>query len=235
MKQKHILSVAFDIPGDNTEYVAITSNQSLADGDIVILEPDISSFCDYTKSYQGKPSLYESSSFRLKESIQHWQREVAAAVAAGKSVFVLPKNTPVFIGSWGDVTKGDSPREVFTYISEKTNTERINLAIVRIKEEEDFFDYFIFRFVEILNEVGLMDEKFYKLAKYGTTDKKTITMIQNGFSRGVAELLRKDYSDFFKIIDSDIVSVNPTIHQHLIDDGVGFLQRHEVSLNVKSA
>lgn len=147
----------------------------------------------------------------------------------------LPKNTPVFIGSWGDVKKEDSHREVFTYISEKTSTERINLAIVRIKEEEDFFDYFIFRFVEILNEIGLMNEKFYKLAKYGTTDKNVITMIQNGFSRGVAELLRKDYSDCFQIEDSDIVYVDPTIHQRLVDDGVGFLQRHEVSLNVKTA
>ncbi len=147
----------------------------------------------------------------------------------------LPKNTPVFIGSWGDVKKEDSHREVFTYISEKSLTERINLAIVRIKEEEDFFDYFIFRFVEILNEIGLMNEEFYKLAKYGTTDINIITMIQNGFSRGVAELLRKDYSDFFQIEGNDIVYVDTTIHQRLVDDGVGFLQRHEVSLNVKTA
>ena len=147
----------------------------------------------------------------------------------------LPKNTPVFIGSWGDVAKEGSAREVFTYISEKSPAEKINLAIVRIKEEEDFFDHFIFRFVEILNEIGLMDEEFYKLAKYSTTDKKTITMIQNGFSRGVAELLRKHYSDYFQIEDSDIVSVDPAIHERLVDDGVGFLQRHEVSLNVKIA
>ncbi len=147
----------------------------------------------------------------------------------------LPKNTPVFIGSWGDVAKEGSKRKVFTYISEKSPAEKINLAIVRIKEEEDFFDHFIFRFVEILNEIGLMDKQFYKLAKYSTTDKKTITMIQNGFSRGVAELLRKHYSDYFQIKDGDIVSVDPSIHERLVDDGVGFLQRHEVSLNVKTS
>ncbi|MBF4375761.1 hypothetical protein, partial [Vibrio anguillarum] len=49
----------------------------------------------------------------------------------------LPENTPVFIGSWGDVKKEDSHREVFTYISKKSTKEKINLAIVRIKEEED--------------------------------------------------------------------------------------------------
>lgn len=147
----------------------------------------------------------------------------------------LPKNTPVFVGSWGDVAKEGCLREVFTYISEKSTVEKINLAIVRIKEEEDFFDHFIFRFVEILNEIGLIDEEFYKLAKYGTTDKKTIILIQNGFSRGVAGLLLDDYSDYFQIEDGDIVSVDTTIHERLIDDGIGYLQRHEVSLNVKSA
>lgn len=147
----------------------------------------------------------------------------------------LPRYTPVFIGSWGDVTKGESSRKVFTYISEKTITERINLAIVRIKEEEDFFDYFIFRFIEILFELELIDEEFYKLAKYGTTDKKTIILIQNGFSRGVALLLIKNYPEYFEIDENDIVGVDPAIHQRLIEDGIGYLQRHEVTLNVKGS
>jgi len=75
----------------------------------------------------------------------------------------------------------------------KTIGEKINLAIVRIKEEEDFFDYVIFRFVEILNELEFLDKTFYELVKYGTTDHKVITLIKNGFSRGVAELLVNKY------------------------------------------
>lgn len=146
----------------------------------------------------------------------------------------LPVDTPVFIGSWGDVAKDNSHYEVFTYISEKTKSEKVNLAIVRIKEEEDFFDYVIFRFVEILNEIGLIDENFYKLAKYGSTDNKTITMIQNGFSRSVAVLLRKKYSNYISIENGDVVTIDPAIHQQMIRDEVGFLQRNEVALNVKS-
>ncbi|MBF4293415.1 RNA helicase, partial [Vibrio anguillarum] len=113
----------------------------------------------------------------------------------------LPENTPVFIGSWGDVKKEDSHREVFTYISKKSTKEKINLAIVRIKEEEDFFDYPIFRFVEILNDLGFISDEFYKMAKYGTTDKVKISMIQNGFSKGVAQLLRSSYSDYYEMKD----------------------------------
>ena len=145
----------------------------------------------------------------------------------------LPKDTPVFIGSWGDTTKGESHQKLFTHISGKSQSEKINLAIVRIKEEEDFFDYVIFRFVEILNEIGNIDETFYKLVKYGTTNKETIALIQNGFSRGVAGLLSKKYSKYYVVKKDSTAYVSKSIHQRLIDDGIGFLQRHEVSLNVK--
>lgn len=146
----------------------------------------------------------------------------------------LPSDTPVFIGSWGDTTKGGNPREVFTYISEKTQAEKINLAIVRIKEEEDFFDHVIFRYIDILNELDLIEEDFYKLAKYGTTYEPTIALIHNGFSRSVADMLIKDYSDYFEI-NEGIITVDPLIHQRLNDDNIGYMQRHELEMNVKSS
>ena len=145
----------------------------------------------------------------------------------------LPDNTPVFVGSWGDAKKNEEEhRELFTYMKDKSIGEKINLSIVRIKEEEDFFDHVIFRFVDILNELELIDEAFYKLIKYGTTDFRVITLIKNGFSRGVAELFIKKYLDFIKFLEDDSVWVNPAIHQRLNADKVGFLQRYEVILNV---
>jgi len=144
----------------------------------------------------------------------------------------LPKDTPVFVGSWGDTKRGDEHRESFTYMNNKTKSEKINLAIVRIKEEEDFFDYVIFRFIEILNELELLDESFYKLAKYGTTDQRVITLIKNGFSRAVSELLINKYRGFIEFKEEEGIWINPAIHQRLKTDRVGFLQRNEVSLNV---
>lgn len=132
----------------------------------------------------------------------------------------------------GDVTKDDGYREVFTFISKKSAKEKINLAIVRIKEEEDFFDYNIFRYIEILNDLGCLNEDFYKMAKYGTTDKAKIAMIQNGFSKGVAELLRSSYSSFYELGEDGLMVVDPRIHQKLEEDGVEFLIRNEVTLNV---
>lgn len=147
----------------------------------------------------------------------------------------LPDNTPVFVGKWGDATKDNEHREQFTYMQGKSIAERINLAIVRIKEEEDFFDHVLFRFVEVLNELELIDETFYKLARYGTANDEAITMINTGFSRGVAQLLLSNYRGFVNIPENGNVAIEPTIHRRLVADKIGFLQRYEVSLNVPEA
>lgn len=144
----------------------------------------------------------------------------------------LPKNTPIFVGSWGDVKKDDSYRELFTYISQKSKYEQINLAIVRIKEEEDFVDYNIFRYIDILFESELIDENYYKLLKYGTTNETTISMIQNGFSKSTAELINKKHINYFTIENGEVLSVKKDIHQKLLNDGIGFMQRNEIAMNV---
>lgn len=147
----------------------------------------------------------------------------------------LPENTPVYVGGWGDTKSEEGHLEVFTYMKSKTVSEKINLAIVRIKEEEDFFDYVIFRFIEIINELELIDDAFYKQVKYGTTNQRVITLIKNGFSRGLSELLINKYQEFIEYRENDSVWINPSIHQKLKANSVGFLQRYEVILNVANA
>lgn len=146
----------------------------------------------------------------------------------------LPRDTPVFVGKWGDTTTqdGDAHREQFTYMTGKGIGEKINLAIVRIKEEEDFFDHVLFRFVEVLNELDLLDDTFYKLVKYGTANAEAIAMINNGFSKGVAQLLLGSYRSFVSFREDGSVVIKPSIHRRLVANKVGFLQRHEISLNV---
>jgi len=144
----------------------------------------------------------------------------------------LPAETPVFVGSWGETTKGDGRLPSFVYIKEKGISEKINLAIVRIKEEQDFVDYVIFRFIEILNELGLLEENYYLLIKYGTLDPKVIVLIMNGFSRGIAELLIAEYAEFLGFEEGDIVRVDSAIFQELDLSDMSMLQRLEINLNV---
>lgn len=146
----------------------------------------------------------------------------------------LPEDTPVFVGGWGDTEKDGGHRKSFTFMKAKNYSEKINLAIVRIKEEEDFFNHVIFRFVDILNDLGRIDDEFYLLSKYGSTDKKIILLIKNGFSKTMAETLINEYSRYIKFIGEEKFIINPSIHAELIKRKAGFLKTNEVSLNVMS-
>ncbi len=85
---KKILTVGFQLASDNVEYEEFTSKASLLDWDIVLFRPMIDQFISYSDQYQGKPSLSDSTSFQLKESSEHWRREIKEAVEAGKTVIV---------------------------------------------------------------------------------------------------------------------------------------------------
>jgi hypothetical protein len=75
------------------------SRASLLDWDLVLFKPVIGEFIShYGDSYQGKPSLDDSASFRLKECCEHWRREIKEAVDSGKTVIVfLPSIREVYI------------------------------------------------------------------------------------------------------------------------------------------
>ena len=66
----------------------------------------------------------------------------------------------VYVGKWGDKTRGGH-REYWTDITEKDEYEKVNLAIVRLKEEYDFIDNEIIKYVEILHSLELIEESLY--------------------------------------------------------------------------
>ena len=118
----------------------------------------------------------------------------------------------VYVDKWGDTSRPDSYKELWVDISEKSGKQRVNLAIVRIKEEQDFLDNNILKFVEVLNDMGLLEEEFYIRIKYGTVDKQKITMMKNGFSAGLCSLLLDKYSNFLEVdIDANTVELNESV------------------------
>jgi hypothetical protein len=98
MSKKRVASVGCEIPGGLSEYISINSESSLLDYDIIIFRPNILSLVDYNEQYQGKPSLYDSSSFQLRERMEHWRREILDAINSGKTViFFLDELYEVYI------------------------------------------------------------------------------------------------------------------------------------------
>lgn len=139
----------------------------------------------------------------------------------------------VYVSRWGDTTFRQSVMPHWVRMSTKSIREKINLAIVRIKEEEDFFDYRIFRFVEILNSVGSVEPEFYKSIKYGTNNESLINLIRDGYSRGLADLLLKKYSNLARrTVQGDLVYGSELIELMETNDESDLLI-FEAKMNIK--
>lgn len=98
MNKKRVVSIGLELAAADVHHENYRSRASLLDWDIVIFKPVITDFISYAKTFQGKPSLSDSDSFRLKECCEHWRREIKQAVEAGKTVVVyLPELQEVFV------------------------------------------------------------------------------------------------------------------------------------------
>lgn len=124
------------------------------------------------------------------------------------------RDTLVYVGKWGDITRGGH-NPLWTDVRYKDQTQLINLAIVRIKEEQDFIDNTIMKFVEVLNDLELVDQNLYLKIKYGTSDSFEIIMIRNGISLTLTKLLLEKYRCY---IDFDIENDTIEINRGLIDE-----------------
>lgn len=83
-----IASVGWGFPSDQVENLNFYSNSSFLDFDAIVFSPILNAFDYASDSYLGKPSFDDDQSFRLREAISHWKRELKDALAHGKTVFV---------------------------------------------------------------------------------------------------------------------------------------------------
>lgn len=105
----------------------------------------------------------------------------------------------IYVGRWGDTTIKGSVQKHYVKLAEQNPISIINLAIVRIKEEQDFIDNVLMKYVEVLHDMELLDNSFYARIKYGTDDESIICLIKNGLSLSSAVLLYKKYRKYLEI------------------------------------
>lgn len=141
--------------------------------------------------------------------------------------------TLVYVGKWGDRILGDGYLEHWTDINSKSLPEKINLAIVRIKEEEDFFDYSLARYIDVLNDYNLIEKNFYLTLKYGTTDEHRISFIKEGFSRSLSELVMGKYQDTYSVDEQGNISVDGALLTNMRANQESNMLIFEASQNVK--
>ena len=93
MALKTIFTVGFQLPTkDIFQYQNFHSNASLLDADIILFEPNLAYQVDYLSgTFQGKPSLSDTSSTQCIESVKHWREELNSAFKIGKTIIIFLK------------------------------------------------------------------------------------------------------------------------------------------------
>lgn len=138
----------------------------------------------------------------------------------------------VYVGKWGDTKARGGVREFWVHMSTKSEKEKINLAIVRHKEEEDFIDYNIMKFVEVLNSLEMIETSFYRLIKYGTTDELQIKIINEGFSRKLAELIFNKYNKYIKLLSNDDIIIRNSLIEAMKNNNENEFLIFEAKMNL---
>lgn len=122
MSAKRILTIAFELASQDTEDAHFDSKISLLDWDIVLFRPYIDPVITCDGEYKGKPSVSENYSFLLKESCEHWRREIRQAVDVGKTVIVfLSQLEEVYIDTGNRRCSGTGRNQKTTFLVEEYN------------------------------------------------------------------------------------------------------------------
>lgn len=132
---KRILTVGLELADDETTYASFRSKVSLLDWDIILFKPQISEFVEnYYTSFQGKPSLGDTSSFVAKECCEHWRREVKQAVETGKTVLIfLPSVDEVYVDSGRRTYSGTGRNQRTTrHVELLTNYDAIPIKVAPV-------------------------------------------------------------------------------------------------------
>lgn len=113
----------------------------------------------------------------------------------------------VYVGRMGEVDRNGDPNAIFkkyVILDGKTLGQRVDLAISVTKENQDYIDNYIVPYLDILNDLGLIEESFYNLAKYHTDNPRVVALIKYGLTFELSSLLiSASYSHLINITDID--------------------------------
>lgn len=150
-----------------------------------------------------------------------------------RSLISQQKDTIVYVGKWGDLVRGEGHSKLWTDIRLKDQSQLINLAIVRIKEEQDFIDNTIMKFVEVLNDLNVVDQSLYRKLKYGTDGTLEIVLIKNGISLSLAKLFLKKYRDYVVVnVGRDTISISEDVINAMNENDENQILIYEAKTNI---
>lgn len=163
----------------------------------------------------------------------HYQRMISQLLGYWNNL----SDKVIYVGSkWGEQTRdNNSIRQNYVDLTLKNQSQIVNLAIVRIKEEQDFIDNNIAKYVEILNDLELINHDFYSRFKYGTNNPKIISLLRNGFSLELAKTIAEPQYNLLSTINpqTDEVSFDSSIVEALRSNGINDILCYEMSFHMQ--
>lgn len=115
-----------------------------------------------------------------------------------KSIKDDPEKRELYIGeSYGEFAKQtddyeDRNKDVYIDLGTKDDKTLLNLAIAKLKIEDDFISFKLSSFVAALLKIGLIDEDEYNEFIYGTKDINKLNLIKKGLSISLVNRLNED-------------------------------------------
>ncbi|MBI0397558.1 DEAD/DEAH box helicase [Cyclobacterium marinum] len=122
----------------------------------------------------------------------------------------------------------ENSKPAYINLRKKDKTEKVNLAVVKLKMEDDFISYKLNKFVIMLYDYQLISKDDYNMFIYGTDDEKKISLTKSGLTINL--IFKLDSDDQLKNIDFDPFNnlvANPKFKSYL--DNLNDLHRYELN------
>lgn len=101
----------------------------------------------------------------------------------------------MFMGSsYGETCRpnDEERKQLYVDLRHKDDKEMLNLAIVKLKIEDDFLSYKFNKFVELLHDYELISDEEYNFTTYGTEDAFEIRLVKQGLPIHLVSKLTHD-------------------------------------------
>jgi len=176
---------------------------------------------NFYKMFIGWRIQGESYPYMINRFLKYWESRIE------------DDDPEIYVGSrWGELTR-QGHLALWVDLNEKSTNQKINLAVAKIKEEQEFIDFNILKYLEVLNELGLLALPFYDNVKYGTSDPNKICLLKNGFSMELTKLLLNHYSAYLVInLERETVSYGQELIDYLRERDVNDVLIFEAESNM---
>lgn len=142
---------------------------------------DCSNINDYEISRLSQTKTIEFYSNYIK---YYYHKDLRTKVSYFNRYFENSKNENFYIGeSFGEIPSEFNPmRNVYVNVRNKSSKERINIAVIKAKIEDDFVSYKLGKLVKTLLDLELIENSEYEEFLYGTNDINKLKLIKMGLS-----------------------------------------------------